>query len=37
MGYPIQRKEYYKFKDVDKTLSSSKGSKKKNKSKNKYN
>ena len=35
MGYPIQRKEYYKFKDVDKTLSYSTGSKKKKKSKKK--
>ena len=35
MGYSIQRKEYYKFKDVNRTLSSSMGSKKKKKSKKK--
>ena len=35
MGYPILRKDYYKFKDVNKTLSSSKGSKKKSKKKSK--
>ena len=35
MGYPIQRKEYYKFKDVNKTLLSSGGSIKKKKTKKK--